>query len=287
MSELGPVIQARGRIKTARRWFAIRKWKTLPQGDRGQRILELIADHAWLAYPSDPKGAVRRICGPLAPWADLDQLIARTINSNKRWSNDQCAAVLEISVRDSQTHSLRFVGAHDDPEYQIRAAAKREKNAARARNSRAAKSTGRPRGRPKSEVPAWVAAGSNSERSYYRHKARGTAQSGSKNASRHISNNKERDGISLPPGPEPAVERGAPQAPPSRHPEPIESDIIVDGGFAGATPPRPTVTRLEDIPDGLILDQAGDEYVPPELYQQRRPKTWMDAAFEGYKGERP
>jgi hypothetical protein len=88
---------------------------------------------------------------------------------------------------------------------------KAEKHAARSRKYRAARSTGRKRGRPKSEgVPAWVAAGFSSERSYYRHKARGTtaAQSGSKNASRDISNNRKRDGISLPP------ESGAPQARP-------------------------------------------------------------------------
>jgi hypothetical protein len=65
------------------------------------------------------------------------------------------------------------------------------------------KRSGRPRGRPKSEaIPACKAAGFSSERSYYRHKARGTvaAQSGSKNESEALEGESYApDGISLPP----------------------------------------------------------------------------------------
>jgi ElaB/YqjD/DUF883 family membrane-anchored ribosome-binding protein len=66
----------------------------------------------------------------------------------------------------------------------------------------------------------------------------------------------------------PVSERGAPQAPPPPH--------------------RPIVTRLDAVPDdGLILDEDGHEFTPPPPYQRRpAPKTWMDAAFEGYNGGR-
>ncbi|OKO72010.1 hypothetical protein AC629_38690 [Bradyrhizobium sp. NAS80.1] len=72
-----------------------------------------------------------------------------------------------------------------------------KKAAARARKHRAKKSTGRKRGRPKSEgIPAWQAAGFNSRSTYQRHKRR-EAQNDTKNASRHLSKNKKRDGISV------------------------------------------------------------------------------------------
>jgi hypothetical protein len=56
--------------------------------------------------------------------------------------------VLEITVRDREALQLWFFGADDDPAYERRNARKREKAAARARKSRAARSTGRPRSRP-------------------------------------------------------------------------------------------------------------------------------------------
>jgi hypothetical protein len=123
---------ARGRLKEARKWFARRDWEVLPQGIRGQLVLRWVADHAWMAYPSDPEGAVRRHCGQLAPWLKEDgltELVADTADSNKRWSHDQSAAVLEIGVRDSRALSFRFLGCDDDPNYEIRTAAKKEKAA--------------------------------------------------------------------------------------------------------------------------------------------------------------
>jgi hypothetical protein len=67
----------------------------------------------------------------------------------------------------------------------------------------------------------------------------------------------------------PAFERGPPEAAPS-------------------PPPRPIVTRLDAAPtDGLILDEDGHEFKQPPPYERRpAPKTWMDAAFEGYTGGR-
>lgn len=137
---------ARGRLSEAKKWFAHRGWAVLPRGNRGQRILEWGCDHAWLAVGATGNDwkrnrSVRNWCrrwDPLLTDAELDQLVARTVTSNKRWSHDQCAAVLEITVRDRQAHGFRFFGANDDPNYEIRHAMKRDKAAARARKYRAA-----------------------------------------------------------------------------------------------------------------------------------------------------
>jgi hypothetical protein len=197
---------ARGRLSEAKKWFAHKGWDVLPRAIRGRRILLWGACQAYLAGPANPKRSCRNWCRrwwPTLTPAELDRIVARTVNSNKRWSADQCAAILEITVRDREIHAFRFIGANDDPNYEHRLKAKRKKNAEYSRKYRAAHSSGRPRGRPKSEgVPAWKAAGFSSERSYYRHKAHEPQRlSGSKNVSRDISKNRKRDGISLPPLP--------------------------------------------------------------------------------------
>jgi hypothetical protein len=146
-----PILQARGRLKESRVWFALRGWEALPRNDRGRRILQWVADQASLAYPRNPEAAVRRICQPLAPWLSdslLEQLVETTKTSNKRWSHDHSAMVLGISVGDCLTQAFRFLGAADDPDYVARHEAKLARKAASARKRRAAKSSGRPRGRP-------------------------------------------------------------------------------------------------------------------------------------------
>ncbi|OKO80153.1 hypothetical protein AC629_27880 [Bradyrhizobium sp. NAS80.1] len=168
------------------------------------------ADHAWLADPVNPIRSVRRWCRRWAPWltgAELDQLVDETKTSNKRWSHDDSAVTLGITVRDRQTLSLWFVGASDDRNYEMRLGIAKAKAAARARKSRAKNSSGRPPGRPRLEIPAWKAAGYNSKRTYQRHKALGTlAQNGTENASRSLSKNRKRDGIKVPPLMQPSVD---------------------------------------------------------------------------------
>jgi hypothetical protein len=212
------VLIARGRLAEARKWFEHRGWEVLPQGERGRRILRWGADHARLADPANPKRSVRRWCrswDPRLTVDELDELVAYTENSNKRWSADQCAVVLEITVRDRSTLGLRFIGAADDPNYEVRHDNKRAKDAERARRSRAARSTGAKRGRPKSEgVPAWEVLGI-SKATYFRWRKAGKMipsetgmKSGrkpltsrdvgeTKNASRYIIENRKRDGISV------------------------------------------------------------------------------------------
>jgi hypothetical protein len=147
-------IIARTRLKDLRIWFKRNGWDELPQGERPGR-LQWIADHAWVAYPTNPKPAIRRRCREIAPDLsddDLDQLIAYTEQSNKRWTPDQSAMVWDITAHDRDSHALWSFGACDDPDYEWRRNRNLEKDAERKRNERAARSTGRPRGRPRLEL---------------------------------------------------------------------------------------------------------------------------------------
>ena len=72
---------------------------------------------AYLAAPNDPERSVRRWCrkcGKLSK-PELDKIVAYTNTSNKRWSDDQSAATLEITLSDRTTLGLRFIGADDIP----------------------------------------------------------------------------------------------------------------------------------------------------------------------------
>jgi hypothetical protein len=142
---------AKGRLANAKKVFAHRGWDVLPQDERGRLILQWGADHAWLACPSNPKRSVRNWCRrwwPSLSDAELAEVVARTETSNKRWTHDQSAAVLEISVTEREELKAWFLGATDDPDYTKRQDIRRAKNAAKARKRRAANSTGTKGGRP-------------------------------------------------------------------------------------------------------------------------------------------
>jgi hypothetical protein len=63
-------------------------WEVLPQGIRGQHILQWGADHAWLASPANPERGVRRWC---RRWARLsDDALAEIVASTKT-SKSPCA----------------------------------------------------------------------------------------------------------------------------------------------------------------------------------------------------
>jgi hypothetical protein len=169
---------ARGRLKEARQWFGRRGWNVLPQDERGRRVLAWGADHAWLAGPANPKRSVRNWCRrwwPSLSDAELAEIVARTETSNKRWSADQCAVVLEITVRDRESLGFRFVGAMDDPEYEHRNATAAAKHAARSRKYRAArgaKTRADYEGKSLSRTKPWEAEGI-SRASYYRRRRNG------------------------------------------------------------------------------------------------------------------
>jgi hypothetical protein len=140
-----PALLARVRLADARKWFAHLGWDVLPQSSRGRRVLQWGADHAWLAAPSSPQRSVRRWCRRWAPWLtvnELNKLVTDTENSNKRWSHDQSASVLEISVTDRTNLKLWHIGANDDPNYEVRLGIQRAKAAERVRKYRAANGTG-------------------------------------------------------------------------------------------------------------------------------------------------
>jgi biotin operon repressor len=90
---------------------------------------------------------------------------------------------------------------------------------------------------------------------------------------------------------EPIEEAGAPQARPATDslgkssiggPESLNSTLgtIVDDSGVGCRPPPPDHQARWQ---GKVIDQDGVEFKPTPPYERRpAPKTWMDAAFEGY-----
>jgi hypothetical protein len=184
---------------------------------------------------------------------ELQYTYART--SNKRWSHDECAAVLEIGVRDRLTLGFRFIGADDDPNYEIRQAASREKHAARSRKYRAKHSTGANPGRPKSEgAKPWEAEGI-SKATYYRRKAatptdpvrlkpraRHTLKTLNTVDSNIIGGVTEFQSHAGRPPDHPSPAR---QAPGRQMPVPVrvvlEGEIVVDSGVAFAMGPAPNI----------------------------------------------
>jgi hypothetical protein len=184
--------------------------------------------------------------------------------------------VLEITARDREALRFRFLGANDDPNYEIRLGITQKKAAERSRRYRAAHSTGRRRGRPglsqeekrerktakrrsdgvvpraeylaahsKSRTEPWKAL-NMSKAKYYRlglHTAPEVRQVCPEIASRDISNNRKRDGISVPHLSQPVDQARAPQArghlPIVVRGEVLEGEIVVDSGV-GLRPPPPT-----------------------------------------------
>jgi hypothetical protein len=249
------VLMARGRLKEARLEFAHRGWPVLPQGRRGQRILAWCAVQAWLAYPKNPEAAVRRICDELSPWLKDDrlvELIADTKVANKRFSHDQCAMVLEISVSDCLARGYRFLGASDDWSYEARHKAKRARNAACQRRRRAANGAV-PRAvyeaNSISKTEPWKQDGFGCRRTWERWRKKAAAQAGTDVAS--PSPDKIRVTGEVTHLRNEASMRGAPQASPRQH-EAIHGD---DGRDAlDARPAPPSNSLIVVPPDAVILE---------------------------------
>jgi hypothetical protein len=161
-----PFNLARGRLANARTLFKHRGWDVLPQNERGRRILLWGADHAFMASPTNPIRSVRRWCRRWAPWLttkQLNELAEATKTSNKRWSHDQSAAVLCVTLDDRTALKLWHLGADDDLNYDRRNAIARTKNAERSRQYRAKNRTGAKRGRPTELTPEQRLARSNAQ----------------------------------------------------------------------------------------------------------------------------
>jgi hypothetical protein len=277
-------LQARGRLGNLNKLMAVRDWIVLPQGRRGQRILKWGAHHAWRAAERNPERSCRRWCRKKAPWLkphELDELVAYTASRcTTWWSHDDSAVCLDVGVCEREANSLWFLGACDDPDYEIRGMIKNAKAMMRARRRRAAKGTGRPRGRPASatgprrrgkvtrseylaanstsKTKPWVALGI-SRATYYRRN--GCETGPSENASRsYVDNTSVTELIDAPVSTvEPAFERGRHQAVPSDRDEGVV-------GFR-PPPPRPTVIRLTEAPTGKFIDQHGVEIEIPAPHE--------------------
>lgn len=159
---------ARCRLKEARIWFEDQGLKHLPKNERGLRIVRWGADQAWCAAPKNHQVSVRRWCHKWAPWltkSELDAMVIRTATSNKRWSIDQCAIVLEVSLEDHMRLKLRHIGANDDPSYDLRRELKLIDDRARQAKKRLVKGA-TPRAKALSNAKPWVELGI-SRRTWY------------------------------------------------------------------------------------------------------------------------
>ena len=143
---------ARCILKDLRTWFEIKGWKAVPRDRSRDNRLCWIADQASIAYPKDPKQAVRRECLRMSPDLsehDIAKLIAHTEGSNKHWTPDHSAMVWGIGAHDRDRYQLWGFGACDDINFEWRIRRNLEKDAERKRIGRAARSSGRGRGRPR------------------------------------------------------------------------------------------------------------------------------------------
>jgi hypothetical protein len=152
---------ARCRLKEARIWLEDQGLKHLPDNERGIRIVRWGADQAWCAAPKNPQVSVRRWCHKWAPWltrSELDAMVIRTATSNKRWSIDQCAIVLEVSLEDHMRLKLRHIGANDDPSYDLRRELKLIDDRARQAKKRLVKGA-TPRSKSLTQTKPWAELG--------------------------------------------------------------------------------------------------------------------------------
>ncbi len=237
----------------------------LPDDDAGRDHLYIAATHIWhLGKKCGPIVTLKTWAAQWAPWCgpeELAALIDRVDADPRKWSADELARelglhVLPFAVR--QALGLTTIGSIDVD--------KSGREQRRAANSKTRSETRRREGGavPRSEwllannaslTKPWVAL-SISKATYYRRLRQAGGETGP---------NAPIEGVGL-----------------------VCSDLSHESprGAPEAPPNRPTVVHLEDIPDGLILDQHGVEFRPPPYQRRPAPKTWMEAAFEGYNGGR-
>jgi hypothetical protein len=259
------------RISELERYLRLRYGTVLPDDHAGREDLVILLNHV-AHNRTDRGGKMLGFVQRWAPWMppnESEALIAMILAKPRKYSPKRLGELLRLTEAERRQLCITTIRAFDATDESMAENAKR-KDRERKAAFRAANKSGRPRGRPKSEgVPAWVAAGASSKATYYRNLKAGTSET--ENASEALEGSSYApDGIKVSPvqSVSPAFERGAPEAPPS-------------------PPPRPIVIRLDAIPDdGLILDEDGHEYNSPPPQRRPAPKTWMDAAFEGYNGGR-
>jgi hypothetical protein len=260
----------------------------LPDDDAGRDHLYIAACHIWhLDKKHGWIAALRAWVKVWAPWCHTDELSELTdlVDANpKTWTADQLAHelglyVLPFAVR--QALGITMIGSIDldkEGRRQRRAGKKRENNTAwRRRNGAVARSEWLIENNANQTEP-WVGLGM--KRSwYYECKRRGTL---------------EINGVSGPVQSQETTDRTRPDTAkrrealvyPDQSGDPDAQTF--DRGPPQAAPRQPPrLIRLDDVPDGKIIDQDGNEFEIPQPYERPVPKTWREAAFAGYKGERP
>lgn len=238
------VVRARCILKYLRAWFEIQGWKAIPRDKRRNGRLRWVADFACVAYPRDQKRAIRRECLKVAPDIsddEVDRLVDYTGTSNKWWTADMSATVWGISARARDRHHLWGFGANDDINYEWRIQRNLEKDAERKRIGRAAKRSGRPRGRPRLDMtPAEKKAHRNSQAAerMKRYRLR-------KNPSAPIRTTADalKRNAAHPPYPTTIDQRREPKATRRLLDDDIDDELITDGGVAFAR--RLTTTGVD------------------------------------------
>lgn len=141
---------ARMRLKQAARWFAKAKGTV-----KSQAIIRWLACQAWLSTSRNQPATVRAVLTRHAPDLDRDEInavIKHTRGHITRWTSDQCAEILQISVWDREVLQLWHLGAVDDYDYAIRTQLRARKSALRVAKFRAKNPSPRPRGRPPKRI---------------------------------------------------------------------------------------------------------------------------------------
>jgi hypothetical protein len=173
------------RVAVLERYLELRYGRVLPDDDAGREDLVILLNHI-AQNPIDPQGKMRRTLHSWAPWMDYDErydLVERIAAKPRRYRAGTLGKRLRLTEEEHE-----IIGAETVHPFTWTDAYVRERDRAtrreRKRAERAAKSSGRPRGRPKkpegSEQP-WVALGIG-RATYFRRKARET-RSETKNAS--------------------------------------------------------------------------------------------------------
>lgn len=98
--------------------------------------------------------------------AEVSAEVERAKTSNKRWSADQCAIVLEIDLDDHVRLKMVAIGANDDPNYERRNDLRRLKDKNRKAEKRLIKGV-KPRSKSLEATKPWADLGM-SQRSWYR-----------------------------------------------------------------------------------------------------------------------
>jgi hypothetical protein len=262
------------RITEIERFLRLRYGAVLPNDDAGREDLVILLNHV-AHNRTDPDSKMRGYIHYLAPWmpsTESEALIAMILVKPRKYTPATLGRLFRLTEAERDQECITTFRAYDATEESMAENANR-KDREYQKVKRDEKRTGRPRGRPTVDIPAWKAAGASSKASYYRNLKAGLSET--------LIPSEALDTTSYAPEPikvSPPIERGALQATPS----------VSDDGAALVASPRPTVMRLGEIPDdGLIIDEHGDQWVPPELLFQERPKrTWWDAAYEGFQPER-